>query len=117
MGIGTGIEWVNASSWTFRGEELPYAYASASGLRAVWDSLWPSAEACAEMTARLDAHVFAYPHKQLTYRCASHLLLPFETDYARCFRVGRQFPKECKATVHELRREVQEFMRDAGKTP
>ena len=155
--IGTGIEWVNASSWTFRGEELPYAYTSASGLRAVWDSLrareltfrpvyeranrsapsdtlipvekiqgpillaaaeydslWPSAEACAEMTARLDAHGFAYPHKQLIYRYASHLLLPFETDYARYFRVGRQFPNECKASVHELRREVQEFMRDAG---
>ena len=152
-----GGKWVNASSWTFRGEELPYAYASASGLRAVWDSLrareltfrpvyeranrsapsdtiipvekiqgpillaaaeydslWPSAEACAEMTSRLDSHGFAYPHKQLIYRCASPLLLPFETDYAHFFRVGRQFPEECKATVHELRREVQEFMRDAG---
>lgn len=157
MGIGTGIEWVNASSWTFRGEELPYAYAKASGVRAMWnslrareltfrpvyeqanrsapsdtlipvekirgpillaaaehDSLWPSAEACAEITSRLDSHGFAYPHKQLIYRCASHLLLPFETNYARYFRVGRQFPAECKASVQELRREVQEFLNDAG---
>ena len=157
MGIGSGIEWVNASSWTFRREELPYAYTSASGLRAVWDSirareltfrsvyeranrsapsdtiipvekiqgpillaaaehdsLWPSAEACSEMTSRLDAHGFAYPHKQLIYRYATHHLLPFETDYTRYFRVGRKFPTECKASVHELRREVLEFMRDAG---
>ena len=160
MGIGTGIEWVNASSWTFRGEELPYAYTSASGLRAVWDSLraheltfrpvyeranrsapsdtiipvekiqgpillaaaeydslWPSAEACAEITARLDAHGFAYPHKQLIYRYASHLLLPFETTYARYFRVGRQFPEEGKASMQKLRREVLEFIKDAGETP
>ena len=66
------------------------------------------------MTARLDSHGFAYPHKQLIYRYASHLLLPFETTYARYFRVGRKFPEECMATVHELRREVLEFMREAG---
>ncbi len=157
MGVGSGISWVNASSWTFRGEELPYAYASASGLRAVWDSirareltfrpvyeranrsapsdtfipvekiqgpillaaaeydsLWPSAEACAEMTSRLDSHGFAYPHKQLIYHYASHLLLPFETGYDRYFRIGRVFPEECKATVQELRTEVQEFLEDVG---
>ena len=66
------------------------------------------------MTSRLDAHGFAYPHKQLIYRYASHHLLPFETIYARYFRVGRQFPEECNASVHELRREVREFLKDAG---
>lgn len=39
MGIGSGISWVNASSWTFRGAELPYAYAPASGWKALADSL------------------------------------------------------------------------------
>ena len=81
---------------------------------AEYDSLWPSAEACAEITSRLNSHGFAYPHKQLIYRYASHLLLSFETNYARYFRIGRQFPEECKATVHELRREVQEFLWDVG---
>ena len=36
MGVGKGISWVNESSWSFRGKELPYAYAPSSGMQALW---------------------------------------------------------------------------------
>ena len=39
MGIGPGISWVDASSWTFRGKDLPYTYAPASGWKALAHSL------------------------------------------------------------------------------
>ena len=39
MGVGPGISWVDSSSWTFRGNALPYAYAPASGIRALMESL------------------------------------------------------------------------------
>ena len=39
MGIGPGISWVKASSWTFKGDELPYAYAKVPGWRAVLKSI------------------------------------------------------------------------------
>lgn len=149
MGPGKGISWVDASSWSFHGKELPYAYAPYSGLKAVlnsirqrevtfrqayeWantlssadslipvehiqgpvlvvcsasDSLWPSAEACDEIMERLEANNFAYPHKMLLYKYASHLLLPFETGYEKWFCIGRRYPDECRRTVYELQAEV-----------
>jgi len=39
MGIGLGISWVNESSWTYRGRQLPYAYAKVSGWRAFLKSI------------------------------------------------------------------------------
>ena len=39
MGIGSGISWVNSSSWTFKGKELPYAYAKVPGWRAALKSI------------------------------------------------------------------------------
>ncbi len=38
MGIGPGMSWVNESSWTFRGKQLPFAYANVSGLSALLKS-------------------------------------------------------------------------------
>ena len=154
MGVGSGISWVNASSWSFRGKELAYAYAPFSGLHALYntlrageltfrpayekadltaspscmikveningpvllaasqsDSLWPSAEACHEMMKRLDSNRFSYSHKELVYKYASHLLLPFETSYGKLFRVGRKYPEECSKTTRELKTEILEWLK------
>lgn len=39
MGIGSGISWVDRSSWTFRGVPLSFAYHRSSGIKAVLHSL------------------------------------------------------------------------------
>jgi dienelactone hydrolase len=39
MGIGPGISWLNCSSWTWRGKELPYAYTRAKSGKAILTSL------------------------------------------------------------------------------
>ncbi len=39
MGVGSGISWVNRSSWTYRGDPLPFAYCKASGLKTFINSI------------------------------------------------------------------------------
>lgn len=153
MGIGSGISWVNSSSWTFKGKELPYAYAKVPGWRAALksirareltfrfvyeeayrnagvdsmipvekingpvlvcgaleDSLWPSAKACDEIVDRLNKYRFEYPYKKLVYQYATHILLPFDTNYSKYFRVGRKYPKECRQTTADLKREIMDWL-------
>lgn len=39
MGIGPGVSWLNCSSWTWRGKELPYAYARVKSGKVIFTSL------------------------------------------------------------------------------
>lgn len=59
------------------------------------DSMWPSRESCDAMMARLDAAGFAYPHECVSYKYASHFLVPAKLRSARLFRIERRHPEEC----------------------
>ena len=47
------------------------------------------------MMARLDAAGFAYPHECVSYKYASHFLVPAKLRSARLFRIERRHPEEC----------------------
>jgi len=59
------------------------------------DAIWPSSEAGARIIARLDAHAFRYPHRQLVYEYGSHLMYPLKERIGKAFLMERAHPAEC----------------------
>lgn len=59
------------------------------------DSMWPSDTACAAVEQRLKGNKHPFPVKRLTYKYASHILVPMDPSMLRFFKIERKFPKEC----------------------
>jgi dienelactone hydrolase len=79
------------------------------------DTVCPSGKFARIADERLKKSEFPYPHQHISYRYASHFLLPVE--YPKAIPLGvmateRKYPKECaESRLDSLRRTVQ-WLRD-----
>ena len=133
-----GIQQLECSAFSWRGEELPWARLKASRFAILRDSLrersvcmrscyedavlhapeeaqikveniggpvlliyperdgmWPSELSAEKIRARLKEKNFAYPCKCVSYKYASHMLIPLKSRSTVMFRVERKYPEEC----------------------
>ena len=60
-----------------------------------YDDMWPSELSAEIITRRLKEKKFAYHVKNLSYRYASHMLVPIKSSSVKMFRVERKHPEQC----------------------
>ena len=133
-----GIQQLECSAFSWRGEELPWARLKASksailrdSLRersvclrscyedavrnapeeaqikveniggpilfiySEYDGMWPSELSAQKIKARLKEKNFAHPCKCVSYKYASHMLIPIHSSSVKMFRVERKHPEQC----------------------
>ncbi len=59
------------------------------------DAMWPSKLSAEIIGRRLKEKDFPYPVKKLSYRYASHMLVPIKSSSVKMFRVERKYPEQC----------------------
>lgn len=60
------------------------------------DTIWPSKDSCEKMEARLNSHLFSYPHKHICFKHMSHMMLENCGSAIKWFiKSEKQFPEEC----------------------
>ena len=59
------------------------------------DGMWPSELSAEKIRARLKEKNFAYPCKCVSYKYASHMLIPLKSRSTVMFRVERKCPEKC----------------------
>lgn len=62
------------------------------------DAMWPSDDAARRIEERLRAHDHPWEVERLTYKHASHIMVPLETGALKLFREEREHPRECAAS-------------------
>ena len=60
-----------------------------------YDGMWPSELSAEIIGRRLKENDFPYPVKQISYRYASHMLVPIKSSSVKMFRVERKYPDKC----------------------
>lgn len=60
------------------------------------DAMWPSELAAEKIAARLKEKGFAHPVKYLSYKFASHMLIPVTSRSTVMFKVERKYPAQCR---------------------
>ena len=60
-----------------------------------YDAMWPSELSAERIKARLKEKNFAYPFKCVSYKYASHMLIPVKSRSTVMFRVERKYPEQC----------------------
>ena len=59
------------------------------------DPMWPSELSAERIKARLKEKNFAHPCKCVSYKYASHMLVPIKSRSVKMFRVERKYPEQC----------------------
>ncbi len=60
-----------------------------------YDGMWPSELSAEKIRARLKEKNFAHPCKCVSYKYASHMLVPIRSSSVKMFRVERKHPEQC----------------------
>ncbi len=60
-----------------------------------YDGMWPSELSAEKIRVRLKEKNFAHPCKCVSYKYASHMLVPIRSSSVKMFRVERKHPKQC----------------------
>ena len=60
-----------------------------------YDGMWPSELSAQKIKARLKEKNFAHPCKCISYKYASHMLVPVKSRSTVMFRVERKYPEQC----------------------
>ncbi len=153
---GKGIEPLDCSAFSWRGEEIPWARLRFSKGRILrdclrekgvclrscyeeavlhaageaqikveniggpvlmiypeYDGMWPSELAAEKIGQRLKDKGFAYPVKHLSYRYASHMLVPVTSRSTVMFRVERKFPAKCRESDMDAFEKTLTFWKEA----
>ncbi len=60
-----------------------------------YDAMWPSELSAEKIRARLKEKNFSHPCKCVSYKYASHMLIPLKSRSTVMFRVERKYPEQC----------------------
>ena len=58
--------------------------------------MWSSELSAEKIRARLKEKNFAHPCKCVSYKYASHMLIPIRSSSVKMFRVERKHPEQCR---------------------
>ncbi len=61
-----------------------------------YDVMWPSELAAKRITERLKKKDFAHLYKCVSYRYASHMLIPVTSRFSMMFKAERKYPEKCR---------------------
>ncbi len=61
-----------------------------------YDAMWPSELSAQKIRTRMEEKNFAHPFKCVSYKYASHMLIPVRSRSTVMFRVERKYPEQCR---------------------
>lgn len=80
------------------------------------DTVWPSAESCEKLCARLKEYGFAYPYRHVCFEKMSHMMLEYCGKEIRWFmKSEKQFPEICQREREQMGRECIEWIKMVWK--
>lgn len=60
-----------------------------------YDTMWPSELSAEKIMERLKEKNFTHPYEGVSYKYASHLLVPLKSRSTMMFQVERKYPEQC----------------------
>ena len=60
-----------------------------------YDAMWPSELSAAKIRSRLKEKDFSHPYKCVSFKYASHMLVPVKSRSTVMFRAERKYPEQC----------------------